>query len=83
MNKNVTIGLATAMLATAMSVSGPATAQALGTCGPANQGQVKTQSTYYPNGKLKHYYEFTCESSQWEMTAHWYCDTRGYCINLS
>lgn len=82
MNKSITIGLATALFAVGMSFSTPAHAN-LGTCGPANNGEVKTIAYYYPNGRLRQYYEFTCYDPNWEMTAFWECNTQGYCTNLS
>jgi len=81
--KSMMTGIAIALFSVAMGFSGQATAQSLGYCGPENQGQVKSQSFYYQNGKLKYYYEFTCDSGQWVNTLFWYCDTRGYCTNLS
>lgn len=82
MNKSIMIGLATAMFAVGMGFSTPAYAN-LGTCGPANEGEVKTIAYYYSNGRISRYYEYTCYQSNWEMTAFWHCDSRGYCINLS
>ncbi len=83
MNKSMMTGVLAVVFAAAMSMSGSASAQGLGTCGPANQGEVKTISYYYPNGMLKQYYEFTCYGTAWEETAFWSCDSRGHCINLS
>jgi len=83
MKVSVTMGLAAVLFAATMMVSRPAEAAPLGTCGPANNGQVKSFAYYYPNGMLKQYYEFTCFDPQWEMTAYWVCDTQGHCTNLS
>jgi hypothetical protein len=41
MKKSTMTGIAAALLAVSMSISGPASAQSLGTCGPQNQGQFK------------------------------------------
>ena len=83
MNKSMMTGVVAVMFAAAMSMSGSASAQALGACGPANQGQVKSFAYYYPNGRLRQYYEFTCYDNAWENTAFWSCDSQGYCVNLS
>jgi hypothetical protein len=72
-----------AVFAVAMAASAPAAAFDLGTCGPSNQGQVKSLAFYNGYGMLSRYYEFTCYGSQWEMTYYLDCNGQGECINLT
>lgn len=83
MKTSLAFGLMAVLFSVGMTTGAPVSATTLGTCGPANDGEVKTIAYYYPNGKLKQYYEFTCFNPAWEMTAYWVCDSQGHCTNLS
>ncbi len=83
MKTNIMAGLMAVALGVGMGFSGKAAADPLGTCGPANQGQIKSIVYYHSNGMVSHYWEFYCNGSAWEAWSYWVCDTRGYCINLS
>jgi nitrous oxide reductase len=83
MKKGMKTGIAAVLLAAAMGFGGPAAAITLGSCGAANQGEVKSFAYYHMNGRLSRYYEFTCYGNQWEMTFYLVCDAQGECINLT
>lgn len=83
MKTSTIAGLVAVTLGMGMTISGDANASTLGYCGPENQGQTKEIVYYHSNGKVSQYWQFTCNGGQWEESAHWVCDSRGQCTNLS
>jgi nitrous oxide reductase len=83
MKKNIANGLVVALFAAAISASGPAAAVNLGSCGPANAGEIQSFSHYHYLGWLKSYYEFQCSGIQWYTIKQLECDMYGHCIDIS
>lgn len=83
MKASIVAGIMAVAFGVGMASSGQAQASGLGYCGPENQGQTKEIIYYHHNGMMSHYWQFMCNGGQWEESAHWYCDTRGQCTNLS